>query len=429
MSITPKQYVFRGKYQTISYDSFGAVINDLTSSYSGPTRDWGEVKAGNERRNWRELVRRHVQATNAYTGVKYSIRVTPGSISTYSDLGSGIKQRVIVRGDIVTPSSMAFFAPITVADLKLKVYLKWLKKANAEIQTSRGLVSLGELRETIHQIRHPCESLKKGIMDYLKAVPRNARYQIGRAGARSMRKREKAVAEAISGTYLEHANGWAPFVSDIEATSRTLAEHFAESGISYTRVQAAQKEEDVISSRQITAQQSTGHPAAQWRRYQHGLRTSAVEIVGEVVVSHSGKPDELIKASGFTWGQFVPTIYELVPMSYIADWFWNMGDLLEGFAFCSSDRAWWSRSSLNKVHGTITGSCVPPSGGDLTRSGNPGSCEVKSSSLERDDPGNTSLKLEFSLPGSHLFSKLANVGSIGVQAFTSSQLLNRLIHG
>lgn len=430
MTTETKAHVWRGKRSYLAKDSFGNTIADTSSAYQSPSRTWSDERIGATNRKWRYEVRRHLQATRPYTRSAMSLRVTPGQIiNSDVDIGGGVKTTVQVTGEIAYPSSMAFFAPQAIADLKTAVYLKWLKKANAEIATSRGLVSLGELRETIHQIRHPLESLKKGIMDYLNAVPKRAGQRVGRTGAKSIKKRTKAVAEAISGTYLEHANGWAPFISDIDATSRTLAEHYAEPGISYRRIEAAQKVEQANSSKQVTAFETTGDPAAMWRRFQYVFRTSACQIVGEVKVSHNGDPARLLQAAGFSFGQFVPTIYELIPLSYVADYFWNMGDILEGFSFCSSDRAWWSRTVVNKSHGTVTGSVVPVTDGNGTRSGSPGSCEIKGTSMIRDDPGNTSIALEFSLPGSHLFSKLANVGSLGVQSLTSSKLLHRLIHG
>lgn len=420
---------WNGKVSTRSQNSFGDTIANNTSSYSSPSRDWEDVKEGSQNMSWRYLVRHHLSAMTPYHRLAMRIRVSPGSINSVYDVGGGIKNFIEVKGDIVTPSSMTFHAPVTLADLKLAVYLKWLKKANAELRTSQGLISLGELRETIHQVRHPLESLKNGFMDYLKAVPKRASQRVGRTGAKSIKRRTKAVAEAISGTYLEYANGWAPFIADIDNTARTLAEHFASPGVSYRRVEARQKVERIFSSRQVTAFESTGDPSAEWRRFQTCFKTSACEIVGEVVVAHNGEPSRLLEASGFSFREFVPTIYELIPLSYVADYFWNMGDILEGFAFCSGNRAWWSRSTINKSNGSVTGSVTPPSGSVTSRSGSPGGCEIQGTELVRDDPGETDLSISFSLPGSHLFSKLANVTSLGVQSLTSSKLLNRLIHG
>lgn len=422
---------WKGSYQVVSYDGFDKEIvgSRNTVAFSSPTRTWDDSKIGANNPNWRRQVRKHEQATTPYTRSAMSIRVNPGTVQGRYEVGGGVETDIVVKGDLCFPSSMAYFSPIVVKDLSTAVYLKWLKKAQSELRTSQGLVSLGELRETIHAIRHPLESLKKGFADYIRAVPTEARRRISRTSAKSVKKRAKAVAQAVSGTYLEYANGWGPLVSEIDSTSRTLAEHFAAPGVSYRRVEAVESQSETFSSKQVTAFETSGHPFAQWRRFQHVHKTSSVKIVGEVVVAHNGDPGRLMEASGFSLENFVPTVYELIPLSYVADYFWNMGDILEAFSFISGNRAWWSRSSVNKSEGSVSGSLVPVQPGIITRSGSVGSCEIRGTSMVRDDPGTTSIGLEFKLPGSHLFSKLANVASLGVQSFTASKLLNRLIHG
>lgn len=356
------------------------------------------------------------------------IRVEPGNVESSFDVGGGIRATVTVRGDIIHPSSMTFHAPVAVRDLKSDTYLAWQRKANAELTTSRGIVTLGELRETIHAIRHPLQSLKSGISDYLNAVPSRASARIGRVGARSTKKRARAVAQAISGTYLEYANGWAPLISDVDATARTLAEHFTKVGVQYRRVEATLSADNINSSKQVTAFETTGDPSCEWRRFQLVKRKSSCKIVGEVVVRSDGSPGSLSQAAGFDLSQFIPSIWELIPLSYVADYFVNIGDILEGMSFCSGNRAWWSRTTLNTSNGIVTGSLVSATG-TSTRVGGLGRCVISGTSMERDDPGDLSIPLRFELPGRHLFSKLANVGSLGIQAFTASKTLNRLIHG
>jgi hypothetical protein len=48
---------------------------------------------------------------------------------------------------------------------------------------------------------------------------------------------------------------------------------------------------------------------------------------------------------GFSLSDFVPTIWELVPWSFLIDYFTNIGDVLEAWTTCTSDVAWVNRTS------------------------------------------------------------------------------------
>jgi hypothetical protein len=388
--------------------------------------------------NWKSKVRRHENATLPYYADRRRYKLTTGKIERVAYASFGLFDRWETVGNLVMIRDYPPPAARPTNDMfESRAYLKWVKKANKELRTLQSGVSLGELRETIHAIRHPLESLKKGLSDYLRAVPSRAEKRLGGNARRMSRgKRSKAVGQAISGTYLEYANGWAPLVGDIDAAARTLAEHFTASGVSYRKITTSERETDEVHSQYYNPSNGTDFPVILVDR--KDTFENSVRITGEVAVHHTGSSSELLNSSGFTLGEFVPTAWELLPLSYVADYFFNIGDVLSSYAFLNGSRTWWSvtdrRRRLVTMKGSVNYDVELPGGypyysRHVYARGNPGSCEYEHTLISRSNPSYITPYIEFSLPGSHLLKRLANVSSLGVQALTSSRQLNRLIHG
>lgn len=384
---------------------------------------------------WRSKVRRHESATGPYFVDTFRYQTSSGAVEHLRYVFSGLFELIKSQGNYVVlhdhPNPKA---KTTDSTFESRAYLKWVKKANKELRTMQSGVSLGELRETIHAIRHPLESLKNGIKDYLQAVPSRAKDQLRGTRRQSRGRKAKAISQAISGTYLEYANGWKPFVNDIDLAARTLAEHFSSPGVSYRKITATEQAKE--SEFSLYSDWVAYGLAIDCNRSDH--YENSYRITGEVKVAHTGSSQELLQASGFTLKEFVPTMWELIPLSYVADYFGNMGDILESFAFCHGNRTWWSHTNRARRKTEIRGKVdysIPQADGypfygrALYARGNPGWCKYEHTALTRTNPLTITPSLEFRLPGSHLLSRLANVSSLGVQAFTSSRLLNRLLHG
>jgi len=379
---------------------------------------------------WRSKVARHISATTSYSRSVGRLTVFRGNLRTVVITTTPPRKTELSGwGQLVYLTDNPLPVAVSSTQARNQAYLDWCRKANQELRTLRSGVSLGELRETLHAIRHPAESLKKGIQDWIAATPKIASRVLrtskwGNGYARrnrvSDRRRAKAVAQALSGSYLEYANGWAPLVNDIDNAARTAAEFLARDGMGYRKISSKASNHWQKSSK---TSGSYVDPALNWTGTRYYQYESDCRIVGEIIVKHSGSFADLSAAASFDLGDFVPTVWELIPLSYVADWFVNVGAILESYAFMSSNRAWWSWTDRNRVLVTLK---AVPGGGVF---GNPGGLRWQHVSMTRSNPNSYTPSLEFSLPGSHLFRKLANVSSLGVQAVTSSRLINRLIHG
>jgi hypothetical protein len=426
---------------------------------------WLDSSDGVDNPKWKDQVRKHLNATTPYSASKAKIEVQFGQSliaeQVVPDFDISDEQRGWLIQNFQQPD------PGPTGDLLNATYLAFVRKANKELRSVQGMQFLGELREAIHMVRHPLETLKNEMGNYLIDAHLNARKAVrdharARRPARSprlgrdidsdlrdrgvltlrqrkpetvdnrvrtaQRTRAQVVSKSISGTYLEYANGWRPLVNDIISASKALAEHFNPSGIGYRRVSVTVAG---VETSEVTQQLGSFSSPFTWYQTDVIKRNCSGRMVGEVVVNNSGDSKALLRNAGLELRNFAPTVWELLPLSYVADYFVNMGETLEAAAFNRGSVAWWSRTIRATAESIATGQIIKPSPGVkyYSYSGNPGRVTFKRTSIQRDAVQDWMPSLTFSLPGSHLLSKLANVTSLLAQARSSSRQISRLLNG
>lgn len=179
-----------------------------------------------------------------------------------------------------------------------------------------GPTFLGELRETIRMIRNPAASLMKEINNFSKKA--------SRARARESKTNFKKV---LPDLYLEATFGWRPLISDISAA--------AEASVTFL-------EENLIQRVKFTAKEQGHVGEAYAQPNMSPLNSIAVGLRGYVILdisvkyvawvkmkeTMSGGLDGIIQASKFDLSEIIPTAWELLPWSFLIDYFSNIGDVL-----------------------------------------------------------------------------------------------------
>lgn len=310
----------RVKYQTgqvrvRSYDTrSGSNINNYTLF----SRDISGFTTGVNLPNYRELIRRRISAT---TNMNYQYRnleedLTAGFFSRlYSlDGGGNYKQWAEYAykeyGPVFKrPPVSSSYPADSLADTSARLSLLG-KIREAQTQFNAGTF-FGELRETIHMLRRPAQALRKGIDDYVRTARKVARSYHGTS-------RNKA----LSGTWLEYQYGWKPLISDIDSAQNALSE----AADSVTKV----------FLKSSGRQRSPGDP------FSVNLAVNSVPIVGKFTtlreVSIRYKAAVSIWGDGINvglarWGldgsNFFPDVYNLIPYSFLVDYFSNLGKVID----------------------------------------------------------------------------------------------------
>jgi hypothetical protein len=211
----------------------------------------------------------------------------------------------------------------------------YFRKLKATYQQMSGMVFLGELRESLHMIRHPAEALRHSINPYLSEVERHKRRFSGN---------KERMLKAISGSWLEHSFGWQPLIADTKSAVDAYNQVADRQKIQRISAGAIRKK-PVSSSFGISNLNTSGYSGVGY--FSHDLTGyHSVRYRGCVKAKVDAKKiDGIFDSFGFNSKEFVPTIWELLPWSFLVDYFGNVGDVLEASSTSTTDVAWVNKTS------------------------------------------------------------------------------------
>lgn len=305
------------------------------------TSQWTDsVIRGQNIPGWRKLLREGSDATTSLLGSKVVVRVKNGqTIVEKPKLGipGAAYLTTVVGGHDLSLSPHALdpsgISSTQANNAALAKFISRLQEVNTAIQ---GGVVLGELAQTLRSIKNPASSLRKLVTDWRATgveLRRTARLQ-------PLPVRRRLVQDAIADSWLETQFHWKPLLGDIDDGCRALAEINTNQALVAERVTAKAE----VSANPSESHGSNGNGLAGWQ--------TRVVTIEDVLVVYRGAMrvnarDSLLmrpELLGFNPASWVPTAWELVPYSFLIDYFTNIGDILAGWSLCRNDLAWCNRT-------------------------------------------------------------------------------------
>lgn len=304
------------------------------ATYAGHSlKTVGDSRTGVNNPGWRLAVVRHQNASSGFSAWKKTYQSGFGvDMCSWYDYryingkNVAVPQYEAETGALVyvnTPGAFPDFPSDTADRARAKLY----KDAVRAMNSMRVLTTIGELRETLRMLRNPGKALSDSIRDYLKRVTKHAR----RAPVKS-RKR------IIRESYLEATFGWAPFIGDIRAAGSALNRRLDRWQGIYTRVSGLEIDRVHTVSPNWTSGIGGLVTKRRWDVETHASKL--VRYYGEV---RSVNPNPVLadmRLLGVTWEDLILTGWELVPWSFVMDYFTNIGDVLESWGIRDNDWAW-----------------------------------------------------------------------------------------
>ena len=324
--------------------------------------------------NYRRVISTGGNATTdlSFTGFEYSQTPSYFRNKAYRTSDQGDKRLSVASGNAIQVSlpNAAYTADTTSAQNRA---LSNFYSNLAAVDTSfKGMVFGGEIMETLKMLRHPFQSLRRGISDYLDYVG-----NVGRRLPRQMRP------SFVRRTWLEYSYGWAPLISDcgnaVDAFYKSRTVHPIFQMVRGFGTDSKLTDDTASFINGVNGQFVSGRVRE--------TSTSQVKCYGIYHSTGNG-----LSRSAAQWGfrpaEFIPTIYELIPYSFLVDYFSNVGKVIESWSYRSIGASWIAETIVKsnvREYGAYQTTYTQPFGSTYTyeNQANPGSAKIARKDIQR----------------------------------------------
>lgn len=314
--------------------------NAKNSSYSIQLVD--SIEYGPNKPNWKQLIKLGQDATTSMVGDRQTLQYVPGRYM-YKTVSSIQGNREYSFDGVYRDSTKAYLFPTDPQTLSMslangRAAVSFVKACNSLNEFAQGGVILGELAKTIHGIRHPAQSLQKLTMSYLRSAKAVRRRWL------LNRQTRIATEKVVLDLWLEHQFHTMPLRKDIADMMKVVKDRFEEKP-PWVRVTRSATEEFTPESYTSTGILPYADYSPTAKQIGKVNRRTSVTYRGAVTIERSDpnvKAD--LKLAGFSWDQFAPTVWELVPWSFLIDYFTNIGDVITAWSFSRTALRWCNRT-------------------------------------------------------------------------------------
>lgn len=242
--------------------------------------------------------------------------------------------------------------------------LAFLGKIREAVSSFDALPFIGELRETIGMLRHPLRGFTKTTYRYrsevraLKRVHDQAMRSLGylppALRAQQVLLQAKILSDKVEKAFLQWTYGVSPLLNDVESITDTVSQMQSEPEVKRLSVTLS-SERPVAGSTELWTY--NGH--AQFNRTTMESLRYRTSIRGAVFVGLEppGSLGRLQELTRFDLMSFVPSVYELLPYSFLVDYFSTLGQVVNG-VFTSTRRLVYA-AHTRKIECMNTGFAIP----------------------------------------------------------------------
>jgi hypothetical protein len=278
-------------------------------------------RTGSPNPRWRQQIRDGNNASTSFSGTLQDTKIVGGSGKLeYWYPNYTTPSRVVRFSEVTNPfagdvANIGTLNPsFTKADNQalIRAY-KAIRQAQYQIS---GPTFLAELRETIGMLKRPMKGLTEYAQGYVNVLKkRKARWP-------------KSFSRVVADTWLEYSFGWSPFLSDVKSAAETLARFHND--FRRSAVKAYGEDPIVIYSGYETRGYFGGAvPFIRSTDYR-----SIAKVIYRVGIDAKmgyaeGSVNRIIELSGFQFQNVIPTIWEILPWSFMVDYFSNVGNVIE----------------------------------------------------------------------------------------------------
>lgn len=213
----------------------------------------------------------------------------------------------------------------------------------AEVNSSswEGGVFLAELADVVSMFVNPFKALAKACKNWEKTSRR----------LRKLSKSPKSYLTALSDSWLQYRYGIMPLVADVESIRALYDDTLRKSGFMTSRKGNRNNSEPIVTQFIGNAFSGVVHCLVE------ECISAKTICSGKMLYTIDESRDTELHRMGLSYSNLIPGLWELVPFSFIGDWFLNTGDWLQALNPRPGLNVWDSCLSIKREK-TITWSVL-----------------------------------------------------------------------
>lgn len=286
------------------------------------------------------------EATTAYYHRGRHFTYSPARATIhFRDVFSGnIPRTWTYEGDMLfnqIPAAATDFDASLYALAENRSLQSFVGKIRGKITSFQGGVAIGEARETFGMLRQPLGGIRRSLEQYV-----NKLLKLKSRAIRGKLRTAKLLEQAAE-TWLETSFGWKPFFKDVEDLCETLG-RLGEKPPDRESVRSSGFAESQTTSIIEAGVAFEGKLIAEL----HRLHRIDHRFYGSVDCTPGGGVGLDSEKFGLGPENFLPTVWEVIPYSFLVDYFTNIGKIVDAVSLCSNRVkriAWARQASLSYV--------------------------------------------------------------------------------
>lgn len=334
--------------------SWAPTFSNMTNIATFPRFEGSNFRSGSSVRNYKALIAQNSDATSTLLLKKHEVRVSIMGSFSYSGKNKNTgfeygprKANGIVVGETVQTIDPADYVP---ADVQAAALSQFLNRADSTIHSCQSGVIGAEAHKTFDQLKRPGGAIRDAAIEHCERVKRRLSATVNGFGPKtryaSAASQYEKLLQVVQGSYLEWTFGIQPTLLDTRDAAKAAARAFGGASAPM-RIHASQR-----WSR--TGDEIGG--GLKRLEFAHGVADLPVRVTSarsyhfNGTINYTGAISAAYAAStqvalGLDAPSFVPSLWEWLPYSWLADYFVNVNDVLLGLTFPSAGLSWACRSN------------------------------------------------------------------------------------
>lgn len=394
-SYQPKEHHINFKTWALPGQAPSVIYNTNTISSFGKVC----VRQTTNNPSWRTNIAKHLNANYSYLVERVDAKVVTG-LCTAHGIGSGTgrtaywKLRYVGAIPNTYPNSNTALCDRALTSLKRRV--------SRRVGGVKAMVPVAESRELRGLVRQAV-TMTTTLVDTLIDIKRTK-------GASALKY--------ASSAWLAYGFGVRPLVDDIQNTAKAINSYLNRDDVGIRDFATAK--DDWVTYSTVTSDSSTAGCYFK-TRIQHHHMLSYRWYCGGYTSVHSSNDYGVLEHLGFSMKELIPTFWELVPYSWVVDYFGNVGSVLEDtFQVLPVSYVYTGYTRRYECKMLVTHSWLPENSLWVLDTNQTASAEVKRFEFERVPQGTTlpSIGLRFKMLdeiGYFGVNKLLNLASVLIQ--------------